>query len=269
MRSAINGATTMKHTLEEDIRAASAAGFEGIEIWWDKVEPYLKGHQADELKDELEKWKIVPAGICPFLVSPFRDTVKLRETYKKALDVAEIIGCGLLTVCPDFRPINMSVREGMKQHGEEFAWYAERAQEKKVKIAIEPIGGHSMISGPTEALELISLAGAPENVGIVFDTFHYMKSGVSREEMLKIPADRLYMVHLNDCGKGMAEELQDKDRCYPFEGCMDLKGIAQILKDIGYTGFCSVEVFRPAYWEQELKVINEKAFCSIKTFLED
>lgn len=269
MRPAINGATTMKYTLEEDIRAASVAGFEGIEIWWDKVGAYLEEHTAEELKNELETWKVVPAGICPFLVSPFRDTKKHRETYKEALNVAEIVGCSLLTVCPDYRPAGMSVREGMRRHGEEFAWYAGMAKEKGVRLAIEPIGGHSMIPGPAEALELICLAGSPDNLGIVYDTFHYMKSGVPDEEILRMPVDRLYMVHVNDCDKGMAEELQDKDRCYPFEGCIDLEGTKRMLRAIGYNGFCSVEVFRPIYWEQDIRIINEKAYYSVKKLLEE
>ena len=33
MLLAINGATTMKASLPEDIAAASAAGFKGLEIW--------------------------------------------------------------------------------------------------------------------------------------------------------------------------------------------------------------------------------------------
>lgn len=269
MNAVINGATTMTYALEEDIRAAASTGFEGVELWWDKVETYLKHHRTGELKSELEKCNLIPAGICPFLVSPFRDTLKLRETFKKALDAAEDIGCGLIVVCPDFRPAEMSIREGLKLHGEEFAWYADRAKEKGIKLAIEPIGGHSMIPGPMEALGLIELAGSPDNLGIVLDTFHYMRSGVTEEDILNIPKDRLYIVHINDSDKGMAEELQDKDRCYPFEGCIDLMRYKSLLQKIGYEGSISVELFRPEYWEEDIEVINRKAFSSIQKFLQD
>ena len=43
MLLAINGATTMKATLPEDIVAASAAGFKALEVWAARWTPTWKG----------------------------------------------------------------------------------------------------------------------------------------------------------------------------------------------------------------------------------
>ena len=43
MLLAINGATTMKATLPEDIAAASAAGFKALEVWAAKRIPSMAG----------------------------------------------------------------------------------------------------------------------------------------------------------------------------------------------------------------------------------
>ena len=48
MRTCINGATTMPYPLEEDIRSAARAGFEGVELWVPKVEKYLEAHSPAE-----------------------------------------------------------------------------------------------------------------------------------------------------------------------------------------------------------------------------
>lgn len=40
MLLAINGATTMKATLPQDIAAAGAAGFKGLEVWAAKMDAY-------------------------------------------------------------------------------------------------------------------------------------------------------------------------------------------------------------------------------------
>lgn len=266
MKAAINGATTMPYSLEEDICAAAEAGFQGIEIWWEKVPKYLESHTMEELAASLKRQHIVPVGICPFLVSPFRDTKKCRETFERALETAEAIGCDLITVCPDFRPAGMSVEDGRKRHAEEFSWYAGKAQEKNIRLAIEPIAGHTMVPGPAEALCLAEMAGSPDNLGIVLDTFHYMRSGITEEAVLSIPKDRLYIVHINDSQPGMAEELRDADRLYPYEGCINLDRYREMLETVGYEGYCSVEVFRPEYWEQKIKEINKKAFQSSKRF---
>lgn len=267
MKLAINGATTMPYSLEEDIKAASEVGFGGIEIWWNKVVKYLNHHSSTDLLNELKKYNVKPVGICPFLVSPFRDTEELRNEFKKALEAADAIHCDLITICPDYRPMKMSVRDGLKLHAKEFAWYAKSAEVKGIRLAVEPIGCHTLVSGPQEALQLIESAGNSENLGIVLDTFHYSRSGVTKQQIMDIPAERLFMVHINDSEEGMAEELQDKHRLYPFEGCLDLEKYKTILKKINYDGYCSVEVFRPEYWEQDIKVINERSFKSGKKFI--
>lgn len=264
MKLAINGATTMPYDLAADLKAAGAAGFTGVEIWWDKLEAYLKEHPPEMLLEELTKSGVQPIGICPFLVSPFRDTDKNREAFQKALAAAAGIKCNLLTICPDFRPAGKTIEEALAEHAEEFAWYAKEAAEQGIRLAIEPIGGHTLVPGPTEALKLIELAGNPDNLGIVLDIFHYMRSGVTAQEILQIPKERLYIVHLNDSQEGMAEELQDKDRLYPYEGCLNIDRYKKLLDQIGYDGYYSVEVFRPEYWEQDMTDINTRAFQSAK-----
>ncbi|MBD0327299.1 MAG: hypothetical protein ICV68_12755, partial [Pyrinomonadaceae bacterium] len=50
MKLALNGATTMRASLTEDVRAAGAAGFEYLEIWAAKLRAFLKSQTTDELK---------------------------------------------------------------------------------------------------------------------------------------------------------------------------------------------------------------------------
>ena len=264
MKNAINGATMMPYGLQEDIAAAAKAGFEGIEIWWDKVKKYLENHSYADIKALLRDDNILPAGLCPFLVSPFRNTDSLKEDFMRGLEAAGEIGCGLLTVCADFRPINLTKSEALKRHSELFAWHAEKATQYGIRLAIEPIGCHTLVGGPIEALELVRTAGSPANLGILMDTFHYMRSSIGPDVIREIPAEKLYIVHVNDSEYGMIEELADKHRLYPTEGFIDLKGDMLALKDIGYDGFLSVEVFRPEYWEDPIDVITRRAMDSLR-----
>jgi sugar phosphate isomerase/epimerase len=63
MLLAINGATTMKATLPEDIAAASAAGFRALEIWAAKMDTYLEANTVDELKALFGGAGLRPASI--------------------------------------------------------------------------------------------------------------------------------------------------------------------------------------------------------------
>lgn len=259
MLSAINGATTMPYGLCEDIVSAAQAGISGVELWWDKIETYLESEPASSLAALLDEKGVVPAGICPFPVSPFRNTLENRSRFQLALDVAEAISCTLLTVCPEFCPMDTDPEEAKSRLADEFRWYAAAAAEYGIRLAIEPISRHTLVRGPVEALRIIELAGEPENLGLLIDTFHYSCSCVRSEEIRRIPREKLYIVHLNDSRNGMREELTDADRLYPTEGCIDLKTFMTDLRAIGYDGFLSVELFNRAYWQEPIGEICRKA----------
>ena len=144
---------------------------------------------------------------------------------------------------------------------------AKLAAENDLRLAIEPIGGHTLVPGPTEALELIEMAGSPSNVGILMDTFHYFRSLVSDDELKAIPVDKLYIIHVNDCEDGALNELTDAHRLYPTLGVIPLKQKLSILVDKGYDGFLSVEIFRPEYWEQPIQENVKNAYMYLNKLI--
>lgn len=108
MKPLLNGATCMKHPLEQEIPAAAAAGFVGLELWWDKVVDYLKAHTVSDLAALLRENHIEAFGICPLAFSPFRETEGCRQDIARALEIAAAIGCPMLTICSYGRPIELS-----------------------------------------------------------------------------------------------------------------------------------------------------------------
>ena len=58
-----NGATSRPYPLEEDIRAASAAGFPMIELWGEKLDAFFATHTIDDLKRMLDQAHLRVAAI--------------------------------------------------------------------------------------------------------------------------------------------------------------------------------------------------------------
>lgn len=260
MRLCLNGATTMPYSLEEDIVAAARAGFQGIEIWYDKLLQYLESHSLSDLEKLLVKHNLTPIALCPLLIWPFRDTEPARSSFGKAVRYAVALGIDLLIACPDFQPARLSREQALEIHGRELASLAGLANENGLRLAVEPIGGHTLVPGPTEALDLIRRAGSPKNVGVVVDTFHYFRSQVTLEEIRAIPLDKLYIVHLNDCEDLPINELQDKHRLYPTLGVIPLQAQLATLRDTGYERDFSVEIFRPEYWSLPIQEIANDSY---------
>ncbi len=253
----------MPYSLEADLQTAAAAGFQGVEIWWDKLVRFQENHTLADLRNMLSDNALSIAGLCPFLISPFRNTETLRADFLQALYVSSEIGCNLITVCPDFRPMDMTREEALKKHADAFAWHADQASKLGIRLCIEPIARHTLIPGPMEALALIESAGDPVNLGLLMDTFHYMCSSISPETVRKIPVEKLWIVHVNDSECGAIEELKDENRLFPTEGWINLKADIDALRSIGYNGYLSVEVFRPAYWQLPIDEINRRARVSL------
>jgi len=259
MRPALNGATCMKHPLAQEIPAAAASGFTGLELWWDKVVDYLKEHSVKELDALLKQSHIHAIGICPFAFSPFRDTEECRRDIQRGLEIAADIGCPMLTICSYGRPVQLSRRAAGEAYAKELEMLSKMAAKYGIRLAIEPVSGNSVFPGPLETLEVIQRAGNPENLGTLVDTFHYSKAGIDLETVGGLPAEKVFIVHINDSIEGEPEVLTDADRLYPTEGVLDLKGYMDALRTMGYNGYLSVEVFRRAYWEENIETICKRA----------
>lgn len=267
MQLCINGASTMPYSLEEDIAAAGAAGFEAVEIWSRKLQQYLEHHSPADLRGLLNQAGLRVAAICPYTLQCFGDWQRGLNGLTAALWTAAEIGSPALLVCPDAPGPAEAGPDALRQAGERARVYAEVAAKAAVRLAIEPLGGHPFIPGPTEAMALIRAAGSPDSLGLMMDTFHYYKSGVSQAEIAAVPIDRFVILHVNDCPANPRNELRDADRLYPGEGILPLRETLGYFLREGFAGAASVEVFRPAYWELPIDEINRRALSALQASL--
>jgi len=63
MKTCINDATTMPYSSDDDIKVTGKAGFEGVEIWRDKLDRYLQDRRKEELKDYLSFYNLGVSAI--------------------------------------------------------------------------------------------------------------------------------------------------------------------------------------------------------------
>ena len=262
MISCINGATTMPYTLEQDLEAASKAGFEAVEIWSRKLDTYLETHSTDDLKIMLDRLELKVASLCPYSLVGFSDNRGHIISIRKASEIAETIDCPVLLVCADAPPDGVSLDEAYDSMANVACTYADWAEDHGVKIAIEPLGRHPFIPGPTEGLEIIERADH-ESLGLMLDTFHYYKSDVSMEAIRDIPVEQLLIVHVNDCEDLPREDLSDGHRLHMGEGILPLAEVLSIIKEKGYKGVLSIEIFREEYWQQDAETILRDAKAAL------
>ena len=96
MLLALNGATTMKATLPEDIAAVSTAGFKALEIWAAKMDAYLEAHSVTQLKELFDRVDLWPASINSIEFITFRppeEYESIKARCRELCELAQSLGC--------------------------------------------------------------------------------------------------------------------------------------------------------------------------------
>jgi len=110
---------------------------------------------------------------------------------------------------------------------------AEYAMKKGVVINLEPINRFEckLLNTTESVYTLLNEIGNPENIGILFDTFHSNIQDSNVITALENAMDKLVHVHFSD-----------NNRRLPGEGHIDFEGVYKCLKSNNYKGYISLEV---------------------------
>ena len=254
MQIALNGATTMRADLETDIRAASEAGFDCLEIWASKLRTYLESRTTTDLNDLFATHKITPYSINSIEHITFRDSIRhqsLLAECEELCRIAEEIHCPYIVVVPSPLPVGTGRSETIEESSRVLGELGRIAERHGVGLGFEFLGQPDC-SVPTLELanEIVRKTGMI-NVGLVIDSFHFYAGGSTIESIEAIDAERLFIVHINDAEDLPREQLEDRHRLYPGLGILPLNEILKALELIGYDRGVSVEIFRPEYWDYD------------------
>ena len=120
-------------------------------------------------------------------------------------------------------------------------------QDMGVKPLLE-FWGHSKILGSlAEAMQVLKLIDDPEAL-LLADVFHMAKTEGSFELLAELKGTQIGLFHVNDYPDAPdIRQLTDAQRVYPGDGGAPLGQIFDTLKEIGYSGIFSLELFNQEY----------------------
>ena len=254
MQLALNGATTMRADLETDIRAASEAHFEWLEIWAPKLQTFLQSHDTTDLNNLFAKQNLKPYSINSIERITFRNADEHRNLVAECdalCRVASELTCPFIVVVPSPLPAGVSRSEVVEQSTRVLDELGRIADGRGVSLAFEFLGQTNCSVQTLGLADEIVRRVNRENVGLVIDSFHFFAGGSTIDSISALDPDRLFILHINDAENLPREQLEDRHRLLPGLGILPLKEIIRALKSIGYDGVASVEIFRPEYWERD------------------
>lgn len=245
----LNASTIRPTPILEKITIAAETGYGAIELWFDEIEAYVReGGSVKDVRKALDDGGLaVPTVI--YLAGWF-DT--FGEEYEAAIDqakrriqVAAELGAPFVIASPPLGTADYRVG------AERYRQLLEIGDSFGVFPAMEFLGFVEQLNTIEDALEVMNLCGH-HRATTVLDPFHIFRGGGTIDSIAKMTSDQIAVCHFNDTVNNPPREQQhDPDRVMPGDGQFDLRGYLELLREIGYDRWLSLELFREDLWTQD------------------
>ena len=269
----LNTSTIRGNNLDivDAIKAASKAGFQGIEPWIREIDAYTS--QGGTLKD-LGK-RIADAGLTvedviafnAFLDDDDGRRAASMENLKVDMDKVAQIGGNRIAAPPGNNRTLVSLDNAAKYYREAL----ELGEKMNVQPLLELWGTHPVL-GPLSHGIYVTVAAGRVDASLLLDVFHLYKSGTAFPALKQINGASLHVIHFNDYPQATdPSTLNDSHRLYPGDGVAPLRQILRDLRDNGFRGCLSLELFNREYWarsaDENLKTAMEKIRATVRSAL--
>ncbi|WP_045513121.1 2-keto-myo-inositol isomerase [Bacillus amyloliquefaciens] len=266
MKLCFNEATTLENSnLKQDLELCEKHGYDYIEIrTMDKLPEYLKDHSLADLAEYFQTHHIKPLALNTLVFFNNRDEKgyrKIISEFKSMMETCKTLGVKYVVAVPLVTERKILKEEIKKSSIEVLTELSDIAEPYGVNIALEFVG-HPQCTVNTfeQAYDIVDVVGR-ENVGLVFDSFHFHAMGSNIESLKKADGKKIFIYHIDDTEDFPIGFLTDEDRVWPGQGAIDLDAHLSALREIGFNDVVSVELFRPEYYkltaEETIKTAKE------------
>ncbi|HYW00561.1 MAG TPA: sugar phosphate isomerase/epimerase family protein [Candidatus Acidoferrum sp.] len=268
MKPCLNQDTLRKTPFDKFLSIAKRTGFEAIEFTVDKIDPILETDETTKLRTKIEEERLKIASINGpenFNLLTDRDFSDLLTRTKKLSSFATTLNCDLLLPVPATNQSGVSKAVVIERTVQCLEKLSDVCGEE-IRLGLEFLGMHNCsINNLKDGMEVVRRVGR-SNVGLTLDSFHSYLSGEDFAEIAKLDREEIFMVHVNDCERGLRENMTDANRLFPGEGAIDLEDFLAHVRKVGYDDYVSLELLRPAYWDRDPEEIAVIGRESLKRF---
>lgn len=275
MKLGFNEATCMKHsTVENDLYLCEKYGYDYIELRLDMLRDYLTRFTVKDLQSFFKSSKMKPYAFNSIENINFCDTNQwdqLMNLFRFGCEAAQAIENPYLIVVPTMGADmeKKTKEEVFDDSAEVLMKLAETAKPYGVKLAFEPIGDKRWcVRSLDQALEIVQAVNRPD-VGLALDSINlFLYNRLENIDTIEtVPLEKLFVYHIDDCENLPLGILDHCHRLFPGDGVIPLKAISDKLKHKGYHEICSVELFRPEYWDMDPDYVIRTASQKTQQFL--
>ena len=260
-------------SLQESLREIAACGYAGVEIMADvphAYPPHMDARRREAVRNLLADLRLAVTNLNAFTLFAQGDTHHPSwiepDAAARARRVEHTVGCielardlgapGISLEPGGPLPDGMDREEAVRLYREGLRAVLPTAEACGVDLLIEPEPG-LLIERPEE-FEQFVLTLPHERVGLNFDIGHFFCVGVDPAEAVRRLADHIRHVHLEDIAPS-----REHKHLVPGRGAVDLAGTLAALRDVGYDGWITVELYP---YEAQAREVAEEAFAYLESW---
>ena len=271
-----NQATTLKNSdTVKDLELSEKYGFDFIEFQMGPLNAYLENHTANDLKNFFDNNRIKPYALNVLEYFNLKTKEEFREMEKEFIrmcKIAAIIGSKVIILVPSRKHKELTSKEIKDDSLYCINRFLEIIDSNNydVKLSYEFLGFSDFsVNNFAQCYEIVREVNN-ERVGITLDCFHFHASASKIDDLKGADGKKIFCFHIDDSKAKPLNMLIDADRVWPGDGVIPFDRLFSVLKDIGFDGVASIELFNPDYWkwsaEETVKVAKEKLEAIIRKY---
>jgi sugar phosphate isomerase/epimerase len=244
---------TPKLTLPEKIDIAAKAGYHGIEPWVSEVDQYVKeGGDLKELAKRIRASGLQVESTIGFFEWVLDDDGKRKKALEQAKRDMELVAqIGAKRIAAPAVGATMQTDLDLRKAAERYRALLEIGDQTGVVPQVE-LWGHSKSLNRLGDVSFIAIESGHPKACMLLDVYHLYKGGSGYDGLRLVSGQAFHVIHANDYpADPPRDKITDAARVYPGDGVAPWKAICRNLRDIGFRGMLSLELFNREYWKQD------------------
>jgi sugar phosphate isomerase/epimerase len=258
-----------KLPLPEIIDLAARAGYDAIEPWISEIEAYVEsGGDPGDLKSRIaDSGLTVESAIGFFEWIVDDETARAKALQQAARDMELLAQIGGKRIAAP--PMGATTVSNLDLLGaaERYRALLEIGDKTGVVPQVEVWGFSQSLNRLGEAA-LIAIESGHPDACILADVYHMYKGGSPAEGLKLVRGAAMHVFHVNDYPAIAPDQIKDEDRVYPGDGTAPLTQIFNTLREIGFSGYLSLELFNADYWQQDAATVVQTGLQKMRAAVE-
>jgi sugar phosphate isomerase/epimerase len=262
-----------KTTLEAAIDSIASLGYAGAEIMADVPHAYppdMPGARVGAVKAQLARHKLTLSNVNAFTLFALGDTyhptwieddpAKRRQRIDHTLNVIRMtaaLGGKTISLQPAGPQDHLTREEALSRYEAGLRECLPLARQLGITLMVEPEPG-LVIQHSHECVDFLNRVNHP-NLKMNCDLGHFYCVEEDPAEVVRACAPHIAHIHLEDIKENRVHQHR-----VPGEGAMDWPGIFQAIRDVGYAGWVTVELYP---YESTAEESARKAIAYLRRFL--